>query len=112
MRPVHFETVSVGSAAEVYPAPIRGTAHGVSAAIGKLGALAPTILYNYVDNQTKFWVRWVSVLFVLVGFLHPVLSHACISIQESLYHKCHTHLFACHIITVKCRVRVMGLELN
>lgn len=40
-------------AAEVYPTSIRATAHGVSAAIGKLGALAPTILYNYIDNQTK-----------------------------------------------------------
>lgn len=43
-------------AAEVYPASIRATAHGVSAAVGKLGALAPTILYNYIGNQTKFWV--------------------------------------------------------
>lgn len=44
-------------AAEVFPASIRSTAHGFSAATGKLGALAPTILYNYIiDNQTKFWV--------------------------------------------------------
>lgn len=43
-------------AAEVYPASIRGTAHGVSAAVGKLGALAPAILYHYIDNHTKFWV--------------------------------------------------------
>ena len=53
-------------AAEIYPAPIRSTAHGVSAAIGKLGALAPTILYNYIGNQTKFWVvPW----FGLAGFI-------------------------------------------
>lgn len=43
-------------AAEVYPASIRATAHGFSAAIGKSGALAPTILYNYIGNQTRFWV--------------------------------------------------------
>jgi hypothetical protein len=43
-------------AAEVFPASIRGTAHGVSAAVGKLGALAPAILYHYIDNHTKFWV--------------------------------------------------------
>ncbi|KAN0063761.1 hypothetical protein ACQY0O_003811 [Thecaphora frezii] len=43
-------------AAEVYPASIRATAHGFSAAFGKLGALAPAILYNYIDNHTKFWV--------------------------------------------------------
>lgn len=46
-------TVTFLVAAEVYPTSIRATAHGVSAAVGKLGALAPTILYNYIDNQTK-----------------------------------------------------------
>lgn len=38
-------------AAEVFPTSIRSTAHGFSAAVGKLGALAPTILYNYIDNR-------------------------------------------------------------
>ncbi|PWZ03447.1 MFS general substrate transporter [Testicularia cyperi] len=50
-------------AAEVYPASIRSTSHGVSAAVGKLGALAPAILYNYIDNRTKFWVvSWFGLL--------------------------------------------------
>jgi len=53
-------------AAELYPAPIRATAHGFSAACGKLGALAPAVIYNYVSNQTKFYiVTW----FGLAGFL-------------------------------------------
>jgi len=57
-------------AAEVYPTSIRGTAHGLSAAIGKLGALAPAILYNYIDNHTKFWVvTW----FGLAGWILTVL---------------------------------------
>jgi len=43
-------------AAEVYPAPVRATAHGLSAAVGKLGALTATVLYNYIDSRTKFWV--------------------------------------------------------
>lgn len=43
-------------AAEVYPTPIRATAHGFSAAVGKLGALTASILYNYIDTQTKFYV--------------------------------------------------------
>src|ERR1700685_1353069 len=56
-------------AAEVYPAPIRSTAHGVSAACGKLGALVPAVVYNYVGNQTKFWiVCW----FGLVGWILTV----------------------------------------
>jgi Sugar (and other) transporter len=57
-------------AAEVYPAPIRSTAHGISAACGKLGALIPAIIYNYVGNHTRFWiVSW----FGLVGFALTVL---------------------------------------
>ena len=50
-------------AAEVFPASIRATSHGVAAAVGKLGALAPAILYNYIDNHTKFWVvSWFGLL--------------------------------------------------
>ncbi|KAF2146432.1 uncharacterized protein K452DRAFT_262198 [Aplosporella prunicola CBS 121167] len=43
-------------AAEVFPTPIRATAHGFSAAAGKLGALTAAVLYNYIDTQTKFYV--------------------------------------------------------
>jgi hypothetical protein len=43
-------------AAEVFPTPVRATAHGFAAAIGKLGALVAAILYNYIDTQTKFYV--------------------------------------------------------
>jgi len=43
-------------AAEVYPTAVRATAHGFSAAVGKLGALTAAVLYNYIDTQTKFYV--------------------------------------------------------
>lgn len=43
-------------AAEVYPVAVRASAHGFSAAMGKLGALMPAIIYNYIDTHTKFWV--------------------------------------------------------
>jgi hypothetical protein len=57
-------------AAEVYPTSIRATAHGLSAACGKLGALLPAIIYNYTETRTKFWiVTW----FGLAGFLLTVL---------------------------------------
>lgn len=57
-------------AAEVYPAPVRATAHGFSAAVGKLGALAATVLYNYIGSRTKFWVVcW----FGLIGFILTVV---------------------------------------
>lgn len=43
-------------AAEVFPTPIRATAHGISAAVGKLGALLASILYNYVTTEQKFMI--------------------------------------------------------
>ncbi|WWC87470.1 uncharacterized protein L201_002359 [Kwoniella dendrophila CBS 6074] len=45
-------------AAEVFPVSVRATAHGLSAASGKLGALLPAIIYNYVDTRTRFWIVW------------------------------------------------------
>ena len=57
-------------AAELYPAPVRATAHGFSAACGKLGALVPAVIYNYTGNHEKFWiVTW----FGLLGFALTVL---------------------------------------
>ncbi|KAL8755112.1 MAG: hypothetical protein Q9199_003873 [Rusavskia elegans] len=57
-------------AAEVYPTPIRATAHGVSAATGKLGALLASVLYNYIDTQTKFYVvPWFGLMGMLVTVL-------------------------------------------
>lgn len=57
-------------AAEVYPALVRSTAHGVSAATGKLGALLAAVLYNYIDNRTKFFVvfpfGFAGALFTIV----------------------------------------------
>jgi hypothetical protein len=49
-------SVTFLAAAEVYPTAVRATAHGFSAACGKLGALTAAVLYNYIDTQTKFYV--------------------------------------------------------
>ena len=43
-------------AAEVFPTPIRATAHGFSAACGKLGALTAAVMYNYITPQQRFYV--------------------------------------------------------
>ncbi|KAI1497353.1 major facilitator superfamily domain-containing protein [Biscogniauxia marginata] len=43
-------------AGEVFPTQIRASAHGFSAMIGKAGALLASVLYNYIDTQTKFYV--------------------------------------------------------
>ena len=57
-------------AAEVYPTPIRATAHGFSAACGKMGALLAAVMYNYITTIQKFHVvPW----FGLGGMLVTVL---------------------------------------
>ncbi|KAJ5198786.1 uncharacterized protein N7498_007903 [Penicillium cinerascens] len=57
-------------AAEVFPTPIRGTAHGISAASGKLGALAISIIGAYTTTEQQFYiVPW----FGLVGALLTLL---------------------------------------
>lgn len=57
-------------AAEVFPTPIRATAHGLSAAIGKLGALMASVLYNYIRTQTKFYVvPWFGLAGMLLTFV-------------------------------------------
>lgn len=57
-------------AAEVYPTPVRATAHGFSAAVGKLGALTAAVLYNYIDTQTKFYVvPWFGLAGVVLTLI-------------------------------------------
>ena len=43
-------------AAEVFPTPIRATAHGFSAAMGKLGALTAAVMYNYITIEQRFYI--------------------------------------------------------
>ncbi|KAF2400353.1 putative MFS phosphate transporter [Trichodelitschia bisporula] len=57
-------------AAEVFPTPIRATAHGFSAAVGKLGALTAAVLYNYISTQMKFYVvPWFGLGGALITWL-------------------------------------------
>ncbi|ORY09429.1 MFS phosphate transporter [Clohesyomyces aquaticus] len=57
-------------AAEVFPTPIRATAHGFSAAVGKLGALLAAVLYNYISTQQKFYVvPWFGLAGAVLTFL-------------------------------------------
>jgi MFS family permease len=62
-------TVTFLVAAECYPTPIRATAHGISAAAGKLGALFIGVLGSYIDIQTKFYVvPWFGLAGMLLTF--------------------------------------------
>ena len=60
-------SVTFIAAAEVYPTAVRATAHGFSAAMGKLGALTAAVLYNYIDTQQKFYVvPWFGLVGVIL----------------------------------------------
>ncbi|KUJ18583.1 putative inorganic phosphate transporter C8E4.01c [Mollisia scopiformis] len=57
-------------AAEVYPTPVRASAHGFSAAVGKLGALTAAVMYNYISTQQKFYVvPWFGLAGMLITAL-------------------------------------------
>ncbi|KAF7560984.1 hypothetical protein G7046_g3163 [Stylonectria norvegica] len=57
-------------AGEVFPTPIRASAHGFSACIGKAGALLASVLYNYIDTETKFMVvPWFGLAGMLLTWL-------------------------------------------
>ena len=75
-------------AAEVFPTPIRATAHGFSAAVGKLGALTAGVLYNYIDTQTKFYVvPWFGLAGMLLTILFlPDTTGLDLKEQERRWH--------------------------
>ena len=57
-------------AAEVFPTPVRASAHGFSAACGKLGALLAAVLFNYIDVPTRFMVvPWFGLAGALITWL-------------------------------------------
>ncbi|ORY62315.1 major facilitator superfamily domain-containing protein [Pseudomassariella vexata] len=57
-------------AGEVFPTQIRASAHGFSACMGKAGALLASVLYNYIDTQTKFYVvPWFGLAGMLMTYL-------------------------------------------
>ena len=71
-------------AAEVYPTAVRASAHGFSAACGKLGALLAAVLYNYIDTQTKFYVvPWFGLAgVILTVFFMPDTTGLDLKEQE------------------------------
>ena len=53
---------SLALSAQMYPAPIRATAHGISAATGKVGSILVVVWLNYLGNRNKFWITWPFAL--------------------------------------------------
>lgn len=75
-------------AAEVFPTPIRGTAHGISAASGKVGALMIAIIGAYTSTQTQFYiVPWFGLAGALVTYIFlPDTTGLDLREQERRWH--------------------------
>lgn len=57
-------------AGEVFPTPVRASAHGFSACMGKAGALLASVLYNYIDTQERFYVvPWFGLAGMVITFI-------------------------------------------
>ncbi|KAK7731005.1 hypothetical protein SLS53_008876 [Cytospora paraplurivora] len=57
-------------AGEVFPTPVRASAHGFSACMGKSGALLASVLYNYIDTQQRFYmVPWFGLAGMIITLI-------------------------------------------
>ncbi|MBV9575292.1 MAG: MFS transporter [Gammaproteobacteria bacterium] len=77
---------------EIFPTSIRAQAHGLSAAIGKLGAfigviLLPAILNTYGLSTTMLVVSLVSIMGAVVTQLLPEMSNASLEASELFLEK-------------------------
>ncbi|KAL9106067.1 MAG: hypothetical protein Q9227_008853 [Pyrenula ochraceoflavens] len=75
-------------AAEVFPTPIRATAHGFAAACGKAGALTAAVMYNYITTTQKFHVvPWFGLGGAFVTWLFlPDTTGLDLKEQERRWH--------------------------
>ncbi|KAG0647862.1 putative inorganic phosphate transporter 1-6 [Hyphodiscus hymeniophilus] len=109
-------------AAEVYPTPVRASAHGFSAAVGKLGALFAAVLYNYITIQQKFYVvPWFGIAGMLMTFIWlPDTTGLDLKEQERRWqyiregrgHEYHGVAVHPHHLSVWERMRGIGKQYN
>ena len=109
-------------AAEVYPTPVRASAHGFSAAVGKLGALMTAIMGNYITIEQKFYiVPWFGLAGMLVTFIWlPDTTGLDLKEQERRWqyiregreHEYHGVAVHPHHLSVWERMRGIGKQYN
>jgi MFS family permease len=68
-------------AAETYPTELRGTCHGISAFVGKAGALTATIVFSGKSAKAIFWICGIlSLVGSIFTFLFSVdLTHVSLT---------------------------------
>lgn len=59
---------------EVFPSRVRGFAHGISAATGKLGAILSGVLFNYLSDPKKLGIANVLWIFFACNALGALVT--------------------------------------
>lgn len=72
----------------MYPAPIRSTAHGISAATGKVGSILVVVWLNYLGNRNKFWITWPFALLGAVICWVFVADNTGLDLAEQVQPSC------------------------
>ena len=75
---------------EIYPTTVRAKAHGISAAVGKVGAFVgafflPLVLERYGMHSVMTMMGLVSIAGLLVTFLVPEMKQQDLSATEELH---------------------------
>ena len=94
---------------QMYPAPIRSTAHGISAATGKVGSISVVVWLNYLGNRNKFWITWPFALAGAVCCWVFVADNTGLDLAEQVspeLHSCDTYV-PC-IFVALCNVVVIA----
>jgi hypothetical protein len=80
-------TTTFVMAAETYPSELRGTLHGLSAFLGKMGALAATILFGKLDAATIFLTCGIVGIVgaILTVIFSPDLTQVSLSEHDAQF---------------------------
>jgi hypothetical protein len=78
-------TTTYVMAAETYPAELRGTLHGLSAFMGKAGALLATIIFGQINTPTIFLICGIVGMIgaVVTIFFSVDLTHVSLSEHDA-----------------------------
>ena len=95
---------------QMYPAPIRSTAHGISAATGKVGSILVVVWLNYLGNRNKFWITWPFALLGAAICWTFVADNTGLDLAEQVSLLLHQALL-CQMILFLSRIQKLRVSL-
>jgi hypothetical protein len=99
-------------ALQMYPAQIRSTAHGISAATGKVGSICVVVWLNYLGNRNKFWITWpVALLGAVICWVFvadltglDLAEQVCQAFSASRTVPMCTPFACCNLVEIRCTI--------